>query len=555
MDRRKFLSSLISTEKGKFEAKPASNTSLAPWQPTKDNPWDISAVNHIYHRLGFGCSYDEVQAALQLTPSELINSLMDEHLVTDGMPSPPPGWEEWLIVPPYLGPDHDPHQHEEDGYYTAKQDIRVQWTMMMTEPKIQLREKLTLFWHNHFVIEEDFIYHPQPFFRYLEYLRKHSWGYFKQMVKDITINPSMLVYLSAIWSSIDQLNENYGRELMELFTMGRTDRYGKENYSQEDVRSVALALAGWRFKFEEPAPNVLPPYFANYYFDFDTKTTPFGAPPKVYGLDTAKKYALFEVSLDKIEADIIELIFEKKAAQIAWHISKKIYRNFVYDNAESAEAENVIEQLAKILLDNNWELKPALQTLFQSEHFFDLNFRGSAIKSPYEYMCGIFRALNIGITPYMTGSLWEYGVDINQWLGNPPNVKGWPGYRTWLNSSTLPKRNNTFARALIVNGELPGQLINPHNGFFYDSIPFTDSGITAWAQQYPDYSGDLTQFAKQIAEHLCAIMPNESTVQHIVSSSGIVHTYEWASLSDSEKILPLRKMLFTVVDLPHFQIC
>jgi hypothetical protein len=555
MKRREFLQKVIPFSESHNQLNTAASPSLLPWVPTSDNPWDISAVNHLYHRLGFSGTYSELQAGLQSSPSQIIEKLMDDHLVTDKMPPPPDGWEEWLIVPPYLGTIHDLHQHEDDLYHTAKTDIRCQWSVMMTEPELQLREKLTLFWHNHFVVEEVKVYHTQMMFRYFEYLRKNAWGNFKQMVKDITIMPGMLVYLSGIWSEKDMLNENYARELMELFTMGRIDRDGNENYTQDDVRHVASAVTGWRFQFDTPGPNVLPPYFANYYFDFDTKTTPFGAPAKVYGLETAKDYALYPVSLEKIEGDIIELIFEMRALQIAWFISKKIYRSFVYDDASTPEAEQVIGEMAEILLANNWELKPLFATLFQSEHFFDQNFRGSAIKSPYEYMCGMIRKLDIPLTNYQAGDFWWFGMDTNQWLCSPPNVKGWPGYHAWLNSATLPKRNNDFAKYLIINKEIPGQYTNPHNGNNFDPIPFTDDSLTRWAKQFPNYGGDLVHFSREMSEYLCAIIPDDTTISMIVNSSGVIHTYEWSILDEALKVQPIRSMLFTIVDLPHFQLC
>jgi len=555
MKRREFLQTLVHASEKESPELQAATASIAPWQPTADNPWDTNAINHLYHRLGFGASYSDIQAALKSSPAEIIQALMDDQLVTDGMPDPPDGWERWLIVPPYTGTVHELHQEEEDGYYTAKTDIRCQWTVLMSEPNVHLREKLTLFWHNHFVVDEETVYHPQSLYRYFKFLRGNSWGNFKDMVSEMTIMPAMLVYLSGVWSSKDSLNENYARELMELFTMGRVDKDGNENYSQDDIRQLALAYTGWRYLFDTTKQDLCQPYFANYYFDFDTKATPFGADSKVYGLLAAKQYALFTDSLDKIEADAIELLFQMRSEQIAWFICRKIYRSFVYDNADTPEGQQVVDQLAQMLLDNSWNLKPVMLTLFQSEHFFDPAFRGCNIKSPYEYMVGLMRKLDLEMTTYRAGSIWIFGMDTNQWIGFPPNVKGWPGYRTWLNSATLPKRNNNFAKQLIINGSIPGQGINPHNGFSFDPVGLIDYDVLSWARQFPDYAGDLTAFASQIGEYLCAIKPDDDTIAKIVSASGIIHTYEWASMEDSLKALPIRQMLFTTISLPHFQLC
>jgi len=550
MKRREFLQTFLPRSEASARA---ITTSLSQWQPSANNPWDISAANHLFHRLGFGVPYFELEESLASNPAEIIDSLLDDFLVTKGMPDPPDGWERWLIVPPYTGTVHALHQQEEDGYYNAKADMRCQWTVLMSLAKIHFREKLTLFWHNHFVVDEETVYHPQSLFHYYDYFRRNGWGNFKQIVSDVTIMPAMLVYLSGVWSQKGAINENYARELMELFTMGRVDKDGNPNYTQDDVRQLAQSLTAWRYGFDkQPYPQ---PIFANYYFDFDTKTSPFGAEEKVYGLLAAKKYALFADSLDKIEADVIELLFEKRPQQIAWHICQKIYKVFVYDNTDLPEAKEVIGKLADLLLANSWELKPVLLTLFKSEHFFDLSFRGSGIKSPYEYMCGLMRKLNLEMTMNRAGSLWWFGMDTGQWIGFPPNVKGWPGYRTWLNSATLPKRNNDFARKLIIEGVIPGQLINPHNGFTFDPIFFEDYDVLSWAKQFPDYSGDLTAFASQIGEYMCALKPDDDSINTIVSTSGIIHTYEWAALEDSLKVKPIRQMLYTIISLPHFQLC
>ena len=165
------------------------------------------------------------------------------------------------------------------------------------------------------------------------------------------------------------------------------------------------------------------------------------------------------------------------------------------------------------------------------------------------------RKLDIPLTNYSAGDFWWFGMDTNQWLCNPPNVKGWPGYHSWLNSAILPKRNNDFAKQLILDKEIPGQLINPHNGFTFDWIPFTDLDVTMWAFQFPDYAGDILNFATQLAEHLCAIVPDVAAVSKIVDSSGIIHRYEWGSLDDSLKVLPIRRMLYSIIELPHFQLC
>ena len=102
---------------------------------------------------------------------------------------------------------------------------------------------------------------------------------------------------------------------------------------------------------------------------------------------------------------------------------------------------------------------------------------------------------------------------------------------------------------------IPGKFINPHNGSYFDPIFFIDYDVISWAKQFPSYVGNLTIFAKEIAEYLCAITPDDDTIAKIVAASGILHDYEWAALEDSIKAEPARKMIYTVISLPHFQLC
>ncbi|MBS1902639.1 MAG: DUF1800 family protein [Bacteroidetes bacterium] len=540
MDRRTFLRSFTS-------ARPQSGTSsLMLWTPDATNPWDLSAANHLYNRLGFGATMADLQAALAMSPHDLIDALMDDTLVTSAMPEPPPDYERWMYAMPYRGPDY-PTAHAEDVLqHDAKHDLHMWWGLQLMQSPVQLREKLQLFWHNHFVVEEVKVYYVVHEWRYHDYLRRNAWGNFKQMVKDVTIMPAMLKYLDNIWNEEDTINENYARELMELFTMGIADRNGNKNYTQDDVRNLAHCLAGWRFRFEEPSPNVMPPYFADYYFDFKTRRSLWGSAPKVYGLAAAND--------PRIEADVIDLLFEQRGPAIAWHIAKKIYRSFIYMGDLPPSSDELIQQLADTLIASDWELKPMLKLLFKSEHFFDPIHRGAAIKSPYEFMVSLCRKMNVPISFYASGNFWWYGQDTGMFIGNPTNVKGWEGYRTWLNTATLPKRIETFAKSVAIDGMIQGQWCNPRTGYNFDWIPYTDDQITAWSRQFDAYDSDLTVLVGEMNAVLLGLPVDDARLQQIVASSGVLHPYEWQSLSDAARVQPLRRIIFELLSSPEFQL-
>ncbi|HYM20381.1 MAG TPA: DUF1800 family protein [Candidatus Kapabacteria bacterium] len=544
MDRRSFLRSIVGApHKANYSL---NSSSLDEWVSDANNPWDSGTVNHIYNRLGFGATVSDIRSALELTPSQLIDQLMDDRLVTDAMPQPPPGYEKWMYTPAYRGPDYMIGHAEDVAQHDAKHDLHMWWTLQMMQSDVQLRERLVMFWHNHFVVEEVKIYYFVHEWRYFDYLRRNAWGNFKQMVKDITTMPAMLKYLDGIWNEEDMINENYARELMELFTMGITDRYGNTNYVQDDVRNLAHSLVGWRFWFEAPPPDVLPHYFADYYFDFNTKRSIWGSEPKVYGLAQAND--------PRIEADVIDLLFERRAAAIAWHIAKKIYRNFIYMGDLPDSSDEIIQELADTLIASNWELKPVFLKLFKSAHFFDRTHRGAAIKSPFEFMVSLARKMELPVSLYAAGNFWYYGQDIGQFLCNPTNVKGWEGYRTWLNTATLTKRIEAFAYGLAINGVIQGQWCNPHTGYNFDWIPYGDDLVLGWAKQFPSFSSDVVAMLDEMNELMFAIPIDENSLEQIVASSGVVHSYEWPAMTDAQRILPLRRMIFGLLSAPEFQL-
>ena len=541
MNRRDFFTSVLS---GKRRTN-AVTTSLERWQPSEQNPWDRDAALHFFHRLGMPPSKEWLEDALEKGPQQCLDEMFDDRLVGERMPEPPGDWELWLHVPPYRGSDHKEYSNEEGVYQVAKVDIRHQWAVLMSKRDLMFREKLMLFWSNHFVIQEQKIYHTQQVYRFLTYLRKNVWGNFKQMVKDISIQPAMLVFLDGIWSEKDKLNENYARELMELFTMGITDRDGKPNYTQQDVRAVALALTGWRFRYESPPPDVMQEYMAWYYFDYETKTSPWGAPPKIYGLLASND--------PKIEADVLETMFELRADAIAWHICKKLYNHFVHRDTDAADAQAVIEQLAE-RFKQDWELKPVLEMLLRSEHFFHPEFRGADIKSPHDMMIGSMVQLGVELTLSAAGTMAWRGIEMNQWLMDPVNVKGWPGHRAWLTSGTLQHRMYFLTRFVSGIG-VESHYINPRTGFGYEWIEWKSPQVLAWGSQFESYTKDIAAFMREVSALIFIIQPEDSQLEHIIDKTISFPRYEWPALSDDERVILTRKLVIALLSLPEYQIC
>ena len=275
-----------------------------------------------------------------------------------------------------------------------------------------LRERMTLFWHNHFVTElEDYLIAPYAY-RYVTTLHTHALGNFKDFVHAIGIESAMLLYLNGIQNTAGQPNENYARELCELFTMGQFDGKGNKNYTQPDIEEIARALTGWLVD-----PFELTVQLVFFRHDFGEKTI-FGRTGH-WGYD-----------------DVIDILFEERAPQIAEFIARKLYKEFIY----AAPDEDVVADLAQVFLDNNFEIAPVVGALFKSAHFHDDQVVGAQIKSPISMMTGLLR--EAGATPVEEHYLLFYvgGLVLGQRLLNPPNVAGWPGHHAWIDTGTLPTR-------------------------------------------------------------------------------------------------------------------
>lgn len=199
---------------------------LTPYQPTANKPWNAQRAIHLFRRIGFGANLQEVEAALTQSPADLVDQLVDEAIA---LPiAPPPVWENWTLS----------EFGELNDMILAFDEWRTNWFADMATNG--LREKLALFWSNHFVTEfEAYLCAPYAY-RYLKLLQTHSLGNFKDFVSEVGKTPAMLIYLNGAQNTKFQPNENYARELYELFTLGRDN-----NYTQDDIVETAKALSGW----------------------------------------------------------------------------------------------------------------------------------------------------------------------------------------------------------------------------------------------------------------------------------------------------------------------
>lgn len=466
MDRQEFFKVL--TERRQRTA--SGPLTLNPYS----GPWTETQAIHLLRRTTFGFAPDQVNAFVQAGMESAVDQILD---VSGPAPDPPVN-----IYSTAMDPDPDcaygstwvnaafnpllPPQ-----YYQARTDsLKAWWAGQMLQDGLNIKQKMTLFWHNHFAVEADTVQIAQGMYFYLAALQANCLGNFKGLTKTMTLDLAMLRYLNGYLNSKAQPDENYGRELQELFTVGKGPGSG---YTEDDVKAAARVLTGHRIN-----PLTSP---ISYFFDFtqhDTTNKKFSA---FYG-NTTITGKIGPAGANEVD-DLLNMIFNTN--EVALHMCRKIYQFFVYYEITPDIETNIIEPLAQIFRNNNYEILPVMEALLKSEHFYDTFSMGCVIKSPLDFVMGLARQFKVEFpspTPdpqllYLTWAVLASGAaNAGQNILDPPIVAGWPAWyqapvfhRVWINSDTMA------SRLILING-ITGAGINLFGVLIkLDPIPFAES--------------------------------------------------------------------------------
>ncbi|MBS1594872.1 MAG: DUF1800 domain-containing protein [Bacteroidetes bacterium] len=396
----------------------------------------------------FGPTRTDINQLLALTTDQAVNALLNN---TAGTPSPPLNNYSSQSSP-------DPNvpfgtTWINDTYTTTmnagrKKSLQEWWICNMLGQTISLEQKMTLFWHNHFATELNSYGDARAGYKYIETIRTNALGNFRTLVTAISKDPAMLVYLNGYVNTKNAPDENYGRELQELFTVGKGPN---SLYTQSDVEAAARVLTGYRITSSSMTS----------YFDatkHDTNPKQFSA---FYNNTVINNTG--NSGADELD-DLITMILATN--ECAMYLCRRLYRFFVYYDIDSTIETNIITPMAAMLRSNNYDIKPALALLFKSEHFFDVLNQGCFIKPPVDYFVGMMRQMGVTFPDntdlatqyYMWGYLEGWSALCAQDILNPPNVAGWPAFyqepeyhELWINSNTLPNRT-AFADLMLYTG-------------------------------------------------------------------------------------------------------
>lgn len=399
----------------------------------------------------------------------------------------------------------------------SRADIRklnTSWLSEMINSEAQLREKMSLFWHGHFACRIDNIYFQQNL---LNTIRQNALGNFGVLLKEVSKSPSMLQFLNNQQNRKKHPNENFAREVMELFTMGRG------NYTEKDIQESARAFTGWSYN---PKGEFV---FKENQHDDGSKT-------------------FLGKTGDFNGDDILTILLEQK--QTARFITKKIFRFLVNEQPDEAR----INQLAERFFKTGYDIKKLLEDIFTSDWFFAEKNIGTKIKSPVELIAGLRRMLPMEMEDDGAQILIQRA--LGQVLFNPPNVAGWPGGKTWIDSSTLMLRL-TIPRMLAADelfslspksdddtmmGNMKEERIAKR-----ERNRFIKSGGTAKI----DWTGVVGLFEKVSRENLLASISNSLLQTKSRISADVIENY----LLKGSREEYIKSVYINYLSTPEYQLC
>lgn len=440
-------------------------------------PLDLRTASHLLRRTGFGADPDQARALVGQDASQAVDALVDAAL-QNAFVAPP----AWLNT---LPPSEDASDAEFEQYFEMSYDIWMPEFNNALFAKMQsggLRERMMLFWHNHFVTQFE-AYEVAPLcYRYFEMLHTHALRNFKPFVHAVGLDATMLIYLDGFINTKEAPNENYARELMELFTMGITNAQGQPNYTEQDIVELARALTGWTV------------YEDQLQVQFDA-----------FEHDTGSK-TIFDESRNFDYDSAIDLIFEKRADAIAHFICTKLYKEFVYATPDPA----IVADLARVFTSHNFEIAPVVRTLLKSAHFYDAQVIGARIKSPVEAAVGFMTEQTLTSATGSGEEMFWVSDDLGQTVGDPPNVAGWPGHRLWLDTDTMTRRWEGLSWLLWYPFEDAQNVVTTGN----DADPIINLAAKI---HDPDHPEAAFQLAVALAQHLLAVPLEEVDIQPIAA--------------------------------------
>jgi uncharacterized protein (DUF1800 family) len=392
-------------------------------KPFAEKNWNFTTAAHLLNRAGFGGSPAEIEKLADLGPDKAVSSLLDYEIIPD--PTLNPDWAKpdperikKLRDANQNGTPEEKKQAQRDEQQLQRvqmMELRGWWMQRMARGPRPFQEKMVLFWHGHFATSVEKVRDAYYMWRQNELFRRLATGNWQELLTEAGKDPAMLVWLDQAQSRKEHPNENFAREVMELFSLG------EGHYTEHDISEAARALTGWSLD------RMNQKYIYRPFFHDDGDKTFLGRTGNLDGDDV-----------------IAQIVAQPQAARF---ITAKIWNYFTGQVPD----EELNDALAAVLRANGNNFKPFLRVMFRSEEFYGDDIVRNQVKSPVQWLIGSVRMLECGLPPTLVS--WGMTRQLGQDLFAPPNVKGWDGGITWITTSTLLARYND-ADALV-RGTIP----------------------------------------------------------------------------------------------------
>jgi uncharacterized protein (DUF1800 family) len=536
--------------------------------------WSLNEAIHLLKRTQFGFKKSDADAFVNLGVTASVNKLLN---FTNSTPNPPVNYyqpdsadENGLAY----GSDWTQNVFTSGSIGGTTNSNRTRglaaWCFGLgVSQELNIREKMSLFWYHFIPIDFTVVRISQNSFcgtnsaricyDYMKYFRENCMGNFKTIIRNMATQPAMMYYLNNQANTKNAPDENFAREVMELFTLGKDPLSA---YTQEDVVEAAKVLTGWRVKNLNAFPTTTT--YDDSLHDKTTKTFSSFFDNTVINGTGASELDAF-----------IDMIFSKSIV-VSEYICRRLYRFFVYYDIDANIEANVITPLAQVFVANNWNIQPVLDTLFKSQHFYDMANRGVCIKSPLDLVIGSLRTFNINTTVTDASNhnaqykIWNdfnsnFLLPIEQVMGTIPNVSGWNAYyqkpsyhEYWINSTTTQKRFGFF-----------NSIFNGYNKTYNGLTTRIEVDVIAWIKQFPNTTcEDPDLLVDQCVKYLLPI-DLSNTVKNTLKSqnllTGQIENYYWSTAWNNYIGNPnttnttivktrLKSLLLTITQLAEYQL-
>ena len=473
---------------------------------------DMALTAHLMRRAGFGATRDELEAYVAKGYEATIEELLHPE-------SAPPALEDEDIIRRY---------HVDENDFVQIQSCQTYWVYRMINTRRPLEEKIALFWHHVFATGNAKINNPRAVLKQIAMFRASGLGSFRTLLLQLSKSPAMIFWLDNKDNHMGAVNENFGRELLELFSMG------VGNYTEDDVKQASRAFTGWTIRSESMMSArsrqdlVLPYGYLDWLFEYKDEDHD-GGTKRFLGHEGAFK-----------GEDVIDIICQNPAT--ARFVARHLYNFFVADEPQVPAWETVpprdpeaISALAEAFVQNGYEIRSVLRVLFNSDFFKNAQF--DKIKSPAELVVGTARMAGGHSFPDLSDvNLGGLTGIMGQSLLDPPSVEGWHTGPEWITTGSLADRVN-YASEQFADAARPG-------------VRAIISRVQAqWDGQSPQELVDAC--LDQIGPIIVSQDTRRELVDHAADNGDSASTTGGATLAPADRI---KEMLQLIVAIPEYQV-